>query len=226
MTDQQSETRMRDLGSRLAATARDQAVLEERQRLARDLHDSVAQALYSVTLHAEAASRLLVAGDLVATGAYLRELQDAAQEALEEMRRLIFELRPPLLEQAGLAAALQARLDAVEGRANLETQLVVEGVSDLPAFVEQALYRIAQEALNNILKHARARHVGVYLRLANSQLTLEIVDDGQGFDQAVARQTGGLGLQGIAERVAELGGKLTLQSTPGDGTRIRVELTL
>jgi len=209
-----------------AAWAQDQAVLQERQRLARDLHDAVAQALYSVTLHAEAASRLLAAGDLATTAEYLRELQDAAQEALEEMRRLIFELRPPILEQAGLAAALQARLDAVEGRANLDTQLIVEGVSDLPAPVEQALYRIAQEALNNILKHARARRVSVALRRSGAHLTLEIADDGVGFDPIVAGQTGGLGLSGIAERVAQLDGRLSVQSAPRSGTRIRVELAL
>jgi len=207
-----------------AAWPQDQAVLHERQRLARDLHDAVAQALYSVTLHAEAAARLLAAGDLATTAEYLRELQDAAQEALEEMRRLIFELRPPILEQAGLAAALQARLDAVEGRAKLDTQLIVAGVSDLPAPLEQALYRIAQEALNNILKHARARRVSVALRQSGAQLTFEIADDGVGFDPAVAGQAGGLGLRGIAERVAQLGGCLSVQSAPGGGTRIRVEL--
>src|SRR6266487_104144 len=140
--------------TRLVAAAQDKAVLEERQRLARDLHDSVTQALYGITLHAEAATRLLASGDLATVAEYLHELQDTAQEALEEMRLLIFELRPPVLAQAGLVTALQARLDAVEGRANLETKLIADGVSILPAVVEQALYRIAQEALNNALKHA------------------------------------------------------------------------
>jgi NarL family two-component system sensor histidine kinase LiaS len=142
------------------------------------------------------------------------------------MRLLIFELRPPVLEQGGLAAALQARLRAVEGRANLETELIVEGVSDLPARVEQALYRIAQEALNNALKHARARCILVRLRQVSSQVILEITDDGIGFDPAGVRETGRLGLQGIAERVTQLGGRLTVQSRLGAGTRLRVEVTL
>jgi signal transduction histidine kinase len=211
---------------RLIAAAQDTAVLEERQRLARDLHDSVIQALYSVTLHAEAANRLLAAGDVGTAGEYLCDLRDTAQEALEEMRLLIFELRPPVLEQVGLAAALQARLSAVEGRANLQTELIVEGVRDLPARVEQALYRIAQEALNNALKHARAQCIMVSLRQIESQVSLEITDDGIGFDPVAVRETGGLGLQGIAERVTQLDGRLAVQSLPGAGTRLRVEVAI
>jgi signal transduction histidine kinase len=156
----------------------------------------------------------------------LHELQDAAQEALEEMRRLIFELRPPILEQAGLAAALQARLDAVEGRSKLETELIVEGAGELPAPVEQALYRIAQEALNNTLKHARARRVSVTLRHMGARVVLELSDDGAGFDPAAASQAGRLGLRGIAERVAQLDGRVQIDSAPGKGTRLRVELPL
>jgi len=212
--------------ARLVAAAQDKAVLEERQRLARDLHDSVTQALYGVTLHAEAATRLLAEGDIATVGAYLREVQDTAQEALEEMRLLIFELRPPVLAQVGLAAALQARLVAVEGRANLETRLIVEGVGDLPERVEQGLYRIAREALNNALKHAHARRITVQLRQAPSQVILQMADDGVGFDPAAPRDSGGVGLQGIAERVAQLEGRFTVQSTPGAGTVLRVEVAL
>jgi signal transduction histidine kinase len=216
----------REIEQQLIAAAQNTAVQEERQRLARDLHDSVIQALYSVALHAEAANRLLAAGDVGTAGAYLCDLRDTAQEALEEMRLLIFELRPPVLEQVGLAAALQARLRAVEGRANLETELIVEGVRDLPAGVEQALYRIAQEALNNALKHARARCILVRLRQMESEVILEIIDDGIGFDPARIHETGRLGLQGIAERVTQLGGRLAVHSRPGAGTRLRVEVGL
>ena len=115
--------------ARLVAAAQEKAVLEERQRLARDLHDSVTQAVYSIGLQAQAATRLLAAGDAATTAVYLQEVQDAAQEALEEMRLLIFELRPSVLDQAGLPMALQIRLEAVEGRSHLATQLVVEGVT-------------------------------------------------------------------------------------------------
>jgi signal transduction histidine kinase len=210
----------------LIAAAQDQAVLEERQRLARDLHDSVTQAIYGVTLHAEAATRLLSSGDLVTVAHYLRKLQETAQEALEEMRLLIFELRPPVLDQEGLVAALQARLGAVEGRANLQTTLVAEGVTRLAAPVEQALYRIAQEALNNALKHAHATHISVSLQQQGSTVIMLIADDGLGFDPATAREQGRLGLCGIAERVAQVGGELRLTSTPGAGTQLRVEVTV
>jgi len=210
--------------ARLVVAAQDRAVLEERQRLARDLHDSVTQVLYGITLYAEAGARLAAAGDTATVAEQLRELQEMAQTALQEMRLLIFELRPPLLQEAGLPAALQARLEAVEGRSSLHTELIVEGISRLPAALEQALYRIAQEALNNVLKHAHAQRVTVKLRQERQAVSLEIVDDGVGcaIDTAVA--DGGLGLRGIEERVSQLGGRLHLESTPGAGTRIRVEV--
>jgi signal transduction histidine kinase len=224
--EQQVEERTRHIEQRLVAAAHDTAVLEERQRLARDLHDSVTQALYSVTLHAQGARRLLAAGEVTMAADSLRGLQDTAQEALDEMRLLIFELRPPILEQVGLVAALQARLNAVEGRANLQTKLITDGVGDLESPVEQALYRIALEALNNALKHAHAQRITVQLRQMQTGVTLEITDDGVGFDPAVAHTNGGFGVRGIAERVAQLDGTLTLQSAPGAGTQLRVEVAL
>lgn len=226
MLEQRVEERTRLIEERLVAAAQEKAVLEERQRLARDLHDSVTQALYGVTLHAEAARRLLTSGAVTTAVDYLREIHDTAQEALDEMRLLIFELRSPILEQTGLVSALQARLDAAEGRANLKTTLTVCGSCDLPPIVEKALYRIAQEALNNALKHAHARRISVLLEQAHDRATLEIVDDGVGFDPSSARETGGLGLRGIAERVAQLAGRVSIQSEAGAGTRLRVEITL
>ncbi len=211
---------------RLATEAQDTAILEERQRLARDLHDSVTQALYSITLHAEGARLLLASGDLVMVADALHGLQDTTQEALDEMRLLIFDLRPPILEQIGLVATLQARLNAVEGRANLQTTLIADEVGELPALVEQALYRIAQETLNNALKHAHAQHITLQLRQAHTWVVLAISDDGVGFDPMLARANGGLGLCGIAERVAQLDGTFTLQSAPGAGTQLRMEIPL
>jgi signal transduction histidine kinase len=224
--EQQVEARTRAIEQRLVAAAQNEAVLEERQRLARDLHDSVTQALYSITLHAQAAWRLLASRDVAIAAASLRALHDTAQEALDEMRLLIFELRPPILEQVGLVEALQARLNAVEGRANLQTRLIADHVADLPSVVEQALYRIAQEALNNTLKHAHAQRITVELQQAPACVLLEIRDDGVGFNPAVARENGGLGLRGIAERVAQLDGTFTLQSALGAGTQLRVEIAL
>ena len=220
----EAEERARELEV-LYGQAQQAAALEERQRLARDLHDSATQSLYSARLHAEAALRLLASGDTATAAEYVREVKDAARDALAEMRLLIHELRPPVLEEQGLAAALRLRLEAVEGRAGLVTELVVEpeAVERLPGALEQELYRVAQEALNNALKHGRPSRIAVCLRQVAGQVSLEVADDGVGFDVA-ARANGGLGLQGMRERVARLGGKLDIESAPGLGTRVRLEV--
>jgi nitrate/nitrite-specific signal transduction histidine kinase len=210
--------------ARLYEQAQQLAVMKERNRLARDLHDSVTQALYGVTLYAEAAARQLLTGDTDLAVSHLSEIRETAQESLREMRLLIFELRLPMLKQEGLAAALQARLEAVEGRVGLETEFHAEGDGQLPPDTEEGLYRIAQEALNNTLRHARAHSVTVRLHRHEETVFLDIADDGIGFDPAIAREQGGFGLRGMEERSAWLGGKLTVQSSPGQGTRIRVEV--
>jgi signal transduction histidine kinase len=198
------------------------AVVAERNRLARELHDSATQSLYAVTLYADAATRLLSSGEVEPAAENLVKLRGTAKEALGEMRMLIFELRPPILTEQGLAAALGARLDAVEGRAGLQTELHAEGQGRLPADVEEGLYRIAVEALNNALRHARARCISVSLRLEPEAGRLEVADDGIGFDPAAIRKSGGQGLQGMAERAEQLGGTLTVDSKPGTGTKVAV----
>jgi len=200
------------------------AVVQERNRVARELHDSVTQSLYGVTLYADAAARLLDTGQVRTATDNLRKLRRTAKEALGEMRLLIFELRPPILEQEGLVSALERRLEAVERRAGLETQLNVEGEGRLPPDVEEGLYRIALEALNNALKHAQARSITVSLRLEPRTAVLEIADDGVGFDLAAAQEGGGLGLRGMAERAEQLGGRLTVKSEPGMGTTVQVQV--
>ncbi len=214
--------------ARLQQQAEQLAVLEERQRLARELHDSVTQSLYSVTLYANAAALALAAGKAEIAAGYLAELQETAQEGMHDMRLLIFQLHPPMLEAEGLVAALQTRLAAVEDRAGLQTQFQVEGERRLPIAIEEDLYWIAQEALNNVRKHAAARHVTVHLHFTAVTIRLEVVDDGVGFDlQAVrAEGQGSGGLRSIAERAARLGGQLTHESGPGKGTRLVVEVTL
>jgi PAS domain S-box-containing protein len=210
--------------ARLFARAQETATLEERQRLARELHDSVTQALYGVTLYAEAAASTLAAGDPETANANVREIRTIAREALQEMRLLIFELRPSILEQEGLAAALQARLTAVEGRtAGLTTHIAVEADLRLPGRVEEALYRIAQEALNNVFKHAHARTVTVALRRAGPTVRLEIADDGAGFVREAGRG-GGIGLHSMQERADLIGARLTIESAPGRGTAVQVEV--
>ncbi len=183
------------------------------------------QSLYGVTLFAEAADRLLAAGDVDLAAEHVRELQLTAQESLREMRLLIFELRPLILGEHGLASALQMRLESVEGRSGLETVLEIEGEEQgLPAEAESGLYRIAQEALNNALKHAQARRIEIRLCWTPLPVTLEIIDDGVGFDPRAVYQQGGLGLQGMEERAAQLGSRLSIQSQLGQGTQVKVEV--
>ena len=210
--------------ARLYEQAQQLAVMKERNRLARDLHDSVTQALYGVTLYSEAASRQLLSGDTELVADHLCEIRNTAQESLREMRLLIFELRLPMLKSEGLAAALQARLEAVEARVGLETDFRMEGEGHLSPDVEEGLYRIAQEALNNALRHAHARSVSVSLHLNNQTVALEVADDGIGFDPTAAREQGGFGLRGMEERAARLGGTLTVESRPGEGSKITVEV--
>jgi signal transduction histidine kinase len=152
-------------------------------------------------------------------------LRDTAQEALREMRLLIFELRPPALEKSGLMAALQARLEAVEGRGGVLTELQVEGAQEadrVPLAVQEELFQIAREALNNVLKHAHALHVRVHVQFRDMAARLEVWDDGVGFDPAQIRERGGLGLPGMKERAQKIGADLQVTSEPGKGTSVRV----
>jgi signal transduction histidine kinase len=158
--------------ARLREQVTQAAVLEERARLARELHDSVTQGLFSMTLLAEAGQRLAGSGDLERVQAYLSRLGETSQQSLKEMRLLVFELRPLALESMGLVGALQQRLDAVEARAGVETRLLVEGTVQVPAEIEEHLYRIAEQALNNALKHAAATLVTVRLDCTEVRVTL------------------------------------------------------
>jgi PAS domain S-box len=210
--------------ARLYDQAEQSAAIAERHRLSRELHDSVTQSLYSVTMYSEAAARLLSAGDTATATDHLRELRNTAQEALREMRLLIFELRPLALEKIGLAAALQARLDSVEMRGGIQTELHIDGQRDrqaMPHTVEEELYHIAQEALNNVLKHAGAQHVWVDLCFSPAETSIAIRDDGVGFTLTTA-SNGGLGLASLKERAEKIGAIFEIKSTPGTGTEISV----
>jgi len=191
-------------------------------RLARDLHDSVTQSLYSVTLLAETSRLAAQAGDLRTVADCQSRLGQVTQQALKELRLLIYELRPPMLEEEGLIGALQQRLDTVENRAGVEARLRVEGEAKLLPPLEEALYRIGLEALNNALKHAAATAVTVRIRSDAAGVELEIVDNGQGFDPSTASEKGGMGLITMRERAERLGGVLTIRSTPGEGTKVKV----
>jgi PAS domain S-box-containing protein len=209
--------------AQLYEQTRQLAILEERQRLARELHDSVTQALYGMTLYTAAASDLLALGDLQTAANHLTIMQETAQLALSEMRLLIFQLRSPTLRD-GLASALQERLESVEKRSGLNPHFISSGIEHSDVRVHEELYRIAQEALNNVLKHARARNVYVRLHQTPSAITLEVQDDGVGFDHSLALRAGGMGLRGMQERVDQLGAVLAIESQPNRGTTIRVEV--
>jgi signal transduction histidine kinase len=210
--------------ARLREQAGQAAAMEERGRLARELHDSVTQLLYSVTMYTEAAARLMTAGQGADAAEYLRDARDTAREALREMRLLIYQLRPPVLEKGGLAVALQVRLDAVERRGGIQAELHIEGQERLLPTIQAELHQIAQEALNNALKHAHARKVQVRLHFGEAATCLEVQDDGVGFDLAAAQDGGGLGIPGMKERVQKIGGRLEIKSAPGQGTKIVVEV--
>jgi signal transduction histidine kinase len=209
--------------ARLHERAQQAAVVEERQRLSRELHDSVTQALYGISLYAEAAGRALTDGEMQPVANNLQEIRDTTQEALGEMRLLLFELRPPLLQERGLAAALRARLQGVETRAGLVARFDCQSEERLSPEKEQELYRVAQEALNNVLKHAHAGHVDVNLAVANGDATLEVIDDGVGFESSYSGGYG-LGVRGMHERVERLGGTLRIDTSPGEGTHVHVEV--
>lgn len=206
--------------ARLYQQAEQLAVMEERSRLARELHDSVTQSLYSLTLFAEAGRRAAEAGEKERELGYLTRLGQVSHQALKEMRLLVYELRTAALEKEGLVAALQRRLDAVEKRAGIQARLLVEETAELPTMVEEGLYRIAQEALNNILKHAEATSVVVRLKANSEQAELEVTDNGRAFEAANPSNSGGIGLTSMRERAERLDGSLTLISKPGEGTQV------
>ncbi len=224
------------------AAREQQALLEERNRLARELHDAVTQSLYSISTLAGAWRRQIEAGTLQPHKEHIAELGELATQALREVRLLIYELRPTELEEEGLVGALYRRLETVEQRAGLKATFLItddagrpvplpstgrEARVDfyrLPKPVEHGLYRIAQEALNNALKYSSATSVSICIRLGRSTLTIEIQDNGRGFDATDTSQaTVGFGLAGMQERATSLGGRLTIVSSPGEGTTIRVE---
>lgn len=208
--------------ARLFTEARDKAVLEERHRLARELHDSVSQALYGIALGAQTARALLERSPADAAGP-LDYVLSLAEAGLTEMRALIFELRPEILETEGLGVALRRQADAVRARHGIDVRLTLCEEPALPYEVKEAVYRIAQEALNNVVKHARARRVEIRFDCAAEMLTLEVADDGVGF-AAEDAAPGHLGLQSMRERAAGLGGTAEVDSAPSRGTRVTARL--
>ena len=197
--------------------------LAERQRLVRDLHDSVTQKLYGLVMLAEATRAGIKSGVTDMPARVIDTMAENARQALKEMRLFLFQMQPVDFARDGLAVVLQQRLSAVEGRADINARLVIDDKIILPLETQLALYFIAQEALNNVLKHAKAKNVKISLQTRRQNSVLEIEDDGCGFD-IKATDTSGIGLRSMRERVAQIDGKLRLSSTPGTGTKITVTL--
>lgn len=197
------------------------AATRERHHLARELHDSVTQTIFSMTLTTQSAVMLLDR-DPVRVKAHLDRLNELAQNTLAEMQMLIAKLRPEQLAEGGLAAAIRRHLAERHFPDGLSASLEVEGDGPLERAEELGLFRIVQEALNNIVKHARTSQARLCLHLAEP-FWIEIEDQGQGFDLRQPRSGGQVGLVSMSERAAEIGWDLRITTSPGGGTRIRVE---
>jgi signal transduction histidine kinase len=208
--------------ARLYEQAQELAAFEERQRLARDLHDSVSQALYGIALGLHTA-RIQLDRDPLELPESLDYLLSLAEAALAEMRALIFELRPESLEREGLVAALFKQGAALQARHDMTVQTDLCEEPALPLTVKQELYRIAQEAMHNTVKHAHASKVDLVLRRTANAVILEIRDDGVGFDP-LGSFPGHLGLRSMQERVSSLGGMLQIESAPGQGTHMLTQV--
>ncbi len=204
---------------RLLRASREKVALEERQRLARDLHDSVSQAVYGIALGARSAMELL-SKDPTQVREPLDYVLRLSEAALAEMRALIFELRPEALEREGLTGALKHHTEVLRSRHGIQVDESLETEPVLSWEGKQGLYRIAQEALHNAGRHGRAKRVGIALSQDESEVRLEVWDDGVGFDPEGANP-GHFGLNTMRERAAELGGSLEIESRPGAGTRVR-----
>ncbi len=197
--------------------------LSERQRLLRDLHDSVSQKLYGLVALTEAAQAGIEAGSKIAPVEVLSRIGENARQAVKEMRLFLYEMQPIDLKD-GLVASLQHRLAAVEGRADIKARMISDENIQLEKDDEIALYYIAQEALNNILRHAHARNVSVNLKQTRQNVILEIIDDGNGFDIKKLDDSG-LGLRNMKERAVQAhDGKFKITSKTGKGTKIIVSV--
>ena len=211
--------------ARLYERSRELSILEERNRLALELHDAVSQKLFGLVLTAESAETLLER-DGRAARAQIERLKQLSREALDELRSLILELRPPALARDGLCGALRKHVEVVRQLHPVEIELRIDDAASAgDDGRDQEVFRIAQEALQNALRHARANHVELRLGRRDGQLSLEVRDDGTGFrpDDPELRSRR-LGLTSMEERAARLGGRLEIHSAPGEGTDIRLEV--
>jgi signal transduction histidine kinase len=202
----------------------------ERKRVARDLHDELGQALGGLSLRTQALKRLIL-NDKSGAIAQIADIESLIHETTEKMYDMILDLRPSVLDDLGLLPALRGHAERVFSPAGIQYFINAEGrIERLPPEIETALYRTFQEALNNIVRHAGADRVDIFLRRNNGILEGEIIDDGRGFELESVDLSGdssrGLGLLGMRERVLQSGGQLEVITNPGKGTRIRIRMNL
>ena len=202
---------------RLRQSIQDVASYEERQRLARDLHDSVTQLVYSMSLFTRSSLEALQDGDSERLLINLHHLSDTSLQVLREMRYLLFELQPPSLEPEGLARALNARLDMVERRVGIRVEVLIDTSLESEK-IEREVYYVTIEALNNILKHANADKVYITITREKGCLRLCVADNGRGFDPSQA--SSGLGINNMRQRIKSLGGDLRIDSVLDEGTKV------
>jgi signal transduction histidine kinase len=209
--------------ARLHEQNRELSIVEERNRLARDLHDSVTQTLFSLSLTAEAAAEL-VDRDPEGAREQSRKVAELARDALGELRTLVFELRPAELEADGLVATLAKHVEVIRRASGLDVSLDVAGEGDIDPLVEREAYRIVQEALNNAVRHAAAHTIVVGIDVRPGGLRATIRDDGKGFDpKALPVRAKHLGLTSMEERARNVGGTVRFDSSPGAGTTVTFE---
>jgi signal transduction histidine kinase len=211
--------------ARLYQRASSAAALEERQRLARELHDSVSQALYGIALGARTARRRVGDDGPANVTEPLDYVLSLAEAGLTEMRALIFELRPESIAQEGMVAAIGRQVAATQARYGVRVTADLCDEPDVSLDVKEAVYRITQESMHNTVKHARATKIGVTMSCGSDGLLLEIADNGQGFDTS-GEFPGHLGLRSMKERARDIGGELEIESEPGEGTTVRLTVPL
>jgi signal transduction histidine kinase len=210
--------------ARLYERSRELSIVEERNRLARELHDSLVQKLFGVVLAAQSAATLLER-DAGAARTQVERLGELAQDAIVELRSLVFQLRPAAIETEGLAAALRKHVEVLRRVHGADLELELSGRPRVRPGVDEEVFRIAQEALHNALRHARAGRIAVRLEENGAGLGLSVSDDGVGFDPAAPElRARRLGLTSMEERARELGGRLEIESAPGAGTSVRLEV--
>lgn len=218
------ERRVQDRTEEVVAQKQQLAVLEERQRVARELHDSIAQLLFTLTLNLESAQAFLVQ-DPSRLPTLLERAHSAAQTARAEVRVMIFDLRPVGLKQGELMQTLRGEFEGLTTRTGIRIEVRANGLGEIPPAVEDTLFRIAMEAVNNAVNHGNPSRVDVELGRAERQIELTVADNGIGFDPTLAFPSH-YGLKTMRERARSLGGEITIESSIGTGTTIRAAIPL